>query len=272
MPALLETLAAQLERPRVVPDQVVHHLGETYGVDRDAIGPFLVQESPGWEDYQVDLALSPIFTPSLLEQGLFAELLGTASVPATEWPGLVTALVQRPVVARLTTADGNTHSLPLGAVTIERFVHRLRLEGTIPPSIFAVLEGITYTSERAILKAIARRAIWESEPRRAILEHALVLTREATSLNDLMALLRLMEAHQPRDATDLLARIPQWQQVLRQQIDAATGPKPFFNERVEELHGGGRDQRGPMAGRVKTKTDEHAFLERLRQIFEATAQ
>ena len=76
VPTLIETLAAELEHPRPLPAQVVNHLSGTYSIDRTAIGPFLVNELPKLEDYEVDLILSPLFTPTLSEQIPGAELLG----------------------------------------------------------------------------------------------------------------------------------------------------------------------------------------------------
>src|ERR1019366_1507247 len=106
---LLETLAAELERPRPLPAQVVNHLSGTYGLDRDAIGPFLINELPKLEDYEIDLALSPVFTPTLHDQAVFADLLGQESVPAAQWPALIQQLGVRPTRAQLVTADGQTH-------------------------------------------------------------------------------------------------------------------------------------------------------------------
>ena len=80
-----------------------------------------------------------------------------------------------------------------------------------------------------------------------------------------MALLKLVESHQLADLPDLLARIPRWQQALGHDIDVAASPKAFFNDRVQELHGGGRDQRRTDAARISAKEEERAFLERLRQ-------
>ena len=99
MPELLEPLAAELERPRELPAQVIHHLSGTYGIEREAIGPFLVNELPKLEDYEIDLALSPVFTPTLQDQAVFAALLGRESVPTAEWPGLMKQLVARPTRA-----------------------------------------------------------------------------------------------------------------------------------------------------------------------------
>lgn len=86
-------------------------------------------------------------------------------------------------------------------------------------------------------------------------------------LDDAVALLKLAETYEPADVPDLLARIPHWQQVLRQEIQDAASPKPFFNERVQEMHGGGRDQRRQDQSRIVAKENERAFLERLQLLF-----
>jgi len=62
---LIETLAAELERPRELSARVINYIGGTYGVDHDAVGRFLVDELPKLEDYELDLILSPVFTPKL---------------------------------------------------------------------------------------------------------------------------------------------------------------------------------------------------------------
>lgn len=265
---LLETLAAELERPRELPAQVVNHLSGTYGLDRDAIGTFLVNELPKLEDYEIDLALSPVFTPTLPDQAVFAERLGQESVPTPEWPGLIQQLVARPTRAHLVTADGQTHSVPLRDVTLERYVHRLRLDATIPGPLFKLLDHLEPASDRPLLKAVARRAVWENEARREILARSLtaVAGGEAYRLDDVVELLKLAETYQPANVADLLARIPHWQQVLRQEINESGGGKPFFNERVEELHGGGRDQRRQNNSRITAKENERAFLDRLQQM------
>ena len=265
MTQLLETIAAGLEKPRVLLPQVIKHLVGTYGLERDALGAFLVEKLPGLEDYEIDLILSPLFTPTLAEQAVFAELLGRESIPSGQWPGLVQQLAARPTRAPILVADGETHLVALREVTIERFVHRLRLDATMPEPLFALLNSLPPFAGRSLLKAVARRAIWESEPRRQILIRALAPVGGGGDerLEDVIALLKLAETYEPRDAADLLARIPPWQQTLRHEINSVASPKPFFNERVEELHGGGRDQRRTDDGRRQSRERESAFLDRL---------
>lgn len=268
VPNLLTTLATELERPRQLPAQVINHLCGTYSLDRDAIGSFLVQHLPGLEDYEIDLILSPLFTPSLTDQAVFAELLGRVSVPAEEWPGMVQQLVARPTLARLITEDEQTHSVPLHLVAIERYVHRLRLDGTIPEPLFQLLMHLPPPDDRPLLKAVARRAIWEHDERRDLLVRYLTsaVSAETYSLSDVVELHKLAEVYEPADVADLMARIPHWLQVLEQEINAASNAKPFFNERVQEMHGGGRDQRRQDNTRLTARENERAFLLRLQQV------
>jgi hypothetical protein len=268
VPSLLDTLATELERPRELPAQVVSHLVGTYGIERDAVGAFLVDELPKLEDYEIDLILSPAFTPVWPDQAVFAELLGTESVPSAQWPALVQQLIARPVRAQLVTEDGSPHALPLREVTIERYVHRLRLDATIPESLFKLINHLAPAPDRPTLKAVARRAVWENEARRQILVQYLTtaIDREEYRPADAVDLLRLAEIYQPADLNDLLRHIPHWQRVLRQEINSAASPKPFFNERVQELHGGGRDQRRQDDGRITAKENEQSFLERLERV------
>jgi len=265
---LLDSLARELERSRNVSPQVIDHLIGTYGLNRDAVGLFLVEELPKLEDYEIDLILSPLFTPTLGDQAIFAESLGRDAVPASQWPELVRQLVIRPTCARLVSEDEQTHSVPLREVTIERYVHRLRLDATIPEPLFKLLSHFPSPADRPLLMAIARRAIWVANSRQQILTHYLlhVSSGETFVSSDAVEMLKLMETYEPADLNDLVARIPHWQQVLRQEINEGTGSRPFFNERVEELHGGGRDQRRRDNSRLNAKENEQAFLERLQRV------
>jgi len=270
---LIETLAVELECPRHLTAQVVNHLVGTYGIARDAIGSFLVNELPALEDWQIDLALAPLFTPTLPNQAGFAELLGRGSVPAAQWSDLIQQLIARPTHAQLAGEDGQTHRIPLRAVTIERFVLLLRLEATISEPLFKLISHLAPVTDRPLLKAIARRAAWANDRRLDILTryrtHA--IGGDTYLIEDAVALLKLVETYEPTGVSDLLSRIPHWQQVLRQEISEAAGPRPFFNERVQDMHGGGRDQRRQDNSRITAKENERAVLERLQRVLSSQA-
>ena len=267
MNKLLDTLAAELERRRELSPRVLNYIGGNYNVEHDAIGTFLIQELPKLEDYEIDLILSPVFTPRLSDQAIFAELLGRESVGREKWPEVIQQLEARPIRAQLVTLDQIAHSVQLREVTIERYVHRLRLEATIAKGVFDLIERLP-SADRPELKAIARRTVWENPAANAILERYLQAASEQGryTLADALALLELIEGRKPANLTDLIADIPRWQEALRHQIEVAAGPKPFFSQDVERMHGGGRDQRQQDDFRLSAKEKEFAFLGRLQEV------
>ena len=268
MQAFVDAVAAELERPRALLKQVVDHLASHYSVSRDELGAFFTSQLDALEDYEVDLLFSPLFTPTLTDQSLFSDLLDRQTLPASAWPVLLRKLIDRPTVAHLTTEDGITHGIKLREVSLERFVTRLNLDVIIPDPLGKLLHSLPPAEDRALLKALARRIVWNKEPRRAVLfRYLLAATSEGFyRREDLLVLLKLMETYQPKDAADLLARIPHWQEVMKNEMLSAASPKPFFAARVQELHGGGRDQRHQDDSLISGKQRELEFLGRLQGV------
>ena len=265
---LIEPLATELERPRELKSQVVRYLNGNYSVDEDSVGAFLVHDLPNLEDYEIDLILSPVFTPTLADQAVFAQILGGESIPRERWPAIVSELAARPTRARLITSDRQTHSIPLREVTIERYVNRLRLEATIPQSLWPLIE-LTSAADHPLLKAIARRAIWESEGRYNILLRYLTVSigRNQFDERNVLALLNTVENYKPVDTADMLAHIQQWQEALRKQVEVFGAAKPFFMQQIQEMHGGERDHRQHEIARLAAKQQEFDFLVHLAEVF-----
>ena len=268
MSKLIETLAEEQERPREVTRQVSDHIWGNYDIELDAVGDFLDNGLTDLEDYEHDLILSPLFTPKLRDQALFAELLGTESVPKSDWPKLVKELATRPTRAQLITSDEECHTVVLREVSLERYVYRLRLNGTIPEQLWELLEQDSFDEDRQIFKAIARRAIWEGDARRNILTSYLTAAGRYNlyRAGDAIRLLRFAEDYKPKDVARFVERIQFLQEAIRQEIDDADNPKPFVSNEVQAHHGFGRDQRRQDETRISEKKNELAFLDRLHQL------
>jgi hypothetical protein len=267
---LLDTIAAELERPRELSPRVLNYVTGTYGVDYDAVGAFLVNELRKLEDDDIDLLLSPLFTPKLPEQATVAEVLAGDRIPREEFPRIVQDLALRPTRAQLLTPDGQTHSVQLREVIIERYVYRLRLEGQIPVSLLAALDSVSSaaTADRPTLYAIARRPAWEAAGAREILTRYLTRAPESAGyrLADAFDLLNMVETRKPANLADLLERMPAWQKALREQIDGGGASKPFFMEEIRMMHGGSRDQREQSQTALSPKERELDFLIRLQKM------
>ena len=269
MNRLIDAIAAELERPRALTAQVLKHLASAHAVGRDEVADFFKDQLAGLEDFEIDLILSPLFTPSLAEQAVFGALLQGGSVPKGQWGELVEHLLARPVVGSFVLEDGSTQSAPLREVTVERYVHRLRLEASLDDVTLSAVHAIPWPSIQPLIIACARRAIWDNRSRLPLLQH--LLRQPATSESDLAALvtgfLSLMEAYQPADAAALVSRLDHVIEVTRQQALNLASPKPFFSVRIQDMHGGGRDQRSATATTVEAREQEMRFLQRLRAAF-----
>jgi len=263
---LIDAIANELERARPLIPQVIKHLASAHSVDRGDVESFLSTQVPTLEEYEIDLIFSPLFTPSLADQAVFAQRLGAGAVPRLQWAEIIEQLELRQTKAQLVTEDGKTHALLLRTVTLERFVHRLRLEATLPVTVFERIKTQVPTNEQGLALAIARRAIWESEGRRPILDRFVTAAdwSQADTLADAVGLLHIVETYQPSDESALRQRLDHLLEVGRQEVSYAANPRPFFSQRIHEMHGGGRDQRARAESAVLAKEAEVRFLNRLK--------
>ena len=271
MQPVLDRLAAELEKPRALTAQTLRHLAATYGIDRQEVGTFLDERLAGLEEDELDLTLSALYTPKLADQSIFADLLESASVTRADLHSWVEYLLQRPTTGHLQTADGVTHAFPLQRVTLERYVFRLRLEGTLPEGLLRLIRSLPPRADQPRLLAIARRAVWNTPDRWELLQRFLARNYAGNSPipgnpEDVLA---VPFPFSERRAANVLARLPAWEQVVRIQVSSADQPSPFFNERVQDLHGGGRDQRGVNETLRQQKQSELAFLGRLGSLLAA---
>lgn len=271
MQRFIDLVARELEKSRPLLKQVTDHAGSRHEVSRDELGGFLEKGVPALEEFELDLLFSPQFTPTLVDQAAFSDLLDDELLPRDRWDELVRALEDRPTVACLSTEDGVEHAVRLTEVSIERFVSRLNLDTAIPEPLAKLLASMPPAEDRALLKAVARRPFFQAECRGEILFRFLVKTTSGDeySLTDVLSLLELVETYQPADAADLVSRIPHWLEVLENEVTAASQPKPFFAERVQELHGHGRDQRHADGSLIDRKRRNMDFLKRLEAILSA---
>lgn len=269
MKQVFDRLVVELEKPRELTAQSLRHFSATYGVDRQEVGAFLDTRLAGLAEDELDLSLSALYTPKLADQALFAGLLGKDSIPTEELPTWVDRLHRRPTTGHLVSADGVVHPFELQPVTVERYVLRLRIDGTTSDAVLRLIQTLAPPEEQPLLLAVARRAIWNTPDRCALLEQFLARSYagDPPVPGDLEAFLALVESSEPTGVADVIARLPAWEQVVRTQVSSANQPSPFFNERVQDLHGGGRDQRGTNEPLRTQKQAELEFLGRLKRMF-----
>jgi hypothetical protein len=89
---------------------------------------------------------------------------------------------------------------------------------------------------------------------------------EDANANETRGLLDLVERYKPADIGELVAKIPRWREALRGDLGLASGGRPFFNERIEQSHGGEYDRRSPEDAMIEAKKNDLALLDRLERV------
>jgi len=137
----IERLARDaLTSPRSLTTQILDHLLSCHEVTVEQVTEWLRTEIARLESYELDLLLSPLFTPDLEAQLRFEELLGDGHLDA----GGVEALIERLAAQALRLVAvhaGESVEFPLPRVVIERFVRLLHLDAPLPEEAALLSSG-----------------------------------------------------------------------------------------------------------------------------------
>lgn len=265
MTDLQDAIHADLASPRTLPTQVAVHLGSHHEVEADHIVAFFKNDFPDLEDYQVDLILSPAFTPGLQEQSRYSRFVENAPLTDSDVDALILGLARRPTRSHFVVSSGGEFEVQLREVTLDRYVRRLHLNQPVEQPVAACIRHWVPAEDRSRLHAIARRPVWRPAPRATMLLDALSksLLAESYRVADFELLLRLVEQYLPAHGPELSELIPELVRGVETELVQRSVPKPFFSERIREMHGGSRDQRAVVHD---LRTDKRAMLDGLSRL------
>lgn len=245
MKDLYSHLCEELSKPRPLPPQVADHLVAHHEVSQDQLADFLGNKLLLLEEYEVDLILSPMFTPGLPEQALFSRHVLNKPLSELELINLVQLLVQKPVTITIEFPGEGSIIFPLPAGQIDRYVRRLNLQTQIDPSLASCIRDLVPPTDLDWVHAIGRRPVWNQNRRHEILKAALTRSIEGGlySRDTMTRFLTFVEQYKPADLAEIVELIPDLIRGFETQISQDSAPKPFFNDRLRDLHGYDRDQR-----------------------------
>ena len=132
-------LASVLRRPRVMKPQTQRQLTRHLDEHNCDLRTFLVCAASALEEYELDIAFGPLFTPTLDERAEVADLLFHWRPTAEQVAQLASDLVADVGNVEVRLADDATAQLTLHEVMTERFVRLLRLESGPEPAVAAAL-------------------------------------------------------------------------------------------------------------------------------------
>ncbi|MBF0161803.1 MAG: hypothetical protein HQL88_05910 [Magnetococcales bacterium] len=230
---LVSVVRGQLLRPRALSVRVAGAVSGMLGVD-DPLDGLSLEVLAGREPFEVELLLSPLFTPNVLDREACEFALPASGLAV----GVVEALVMTLTSAELFCPVSYGHrgqAVPLLGVVIERYVRLLHLEAPVPPLVLPRLEGWQEGDARLVLFSLARRPVWQSEQRSRLLDRLLqaMLARGSCQVDKVRFLTDFVASYRPTGERELL-------QALTNLVDAyhRDHEHPIYNQQLEHYQGG----------------------------------
>lgn len=166
-----ELLKQDLSAPRVLLEQVVNYINDRYGFPPSELKQFFAEKFPTLEEYEVDLAFSPQYTPSEHHRLAYIPALGANALNASELDQLKARLLQEHLQTAFTTADYDEPvSIEVHEVFIERFVNLLKLDQSLAEGLYTeILKTVPLASHNEV-NLQARDSVWQNGQKAFILK------------------------------------------------------------------------------------------------------
>ncbi len=162
----------------------------------------------GLEEYEAELLLSPLFTPSNDDRALCEGALSPSGITRDVQEELLLQLSQAkiacPVIYGLTTG-----SLDLPDIIIERYIRLLGLTTQVSEPIVELLEAVVTTDDRNQAFSLARRPVWSSSKNCDVLAVCLekMQTKNSFSVNKMDFLTGFVRTYRPTTEDLLLTKL-----------------------------------------------------------------
>jgi hypothetical protein len=168
---VFELLKQDLSAPRVLLDQVVNYINDRYGFPPSELKQFFAEKFPTLEDYEVDLAFSPQYTPAEHHRLAYLPALGANALTATELEQLKTRLLACGLQTAFTTADCDVPvTVDVHEVFIDRFVNLLKLDQPVAEGLHTeILKTVPLVSHNEV-NLQSRDSVWQNGQKAVILK------------------------------------------------------------------------------------------------------
>lgn len=239
----LEDLASDfLTRPQALTPQVLQYLLTNHDVEQSAVPTWLRETLPTLESYELDLLLSPLFTPSFETRVEFERALKESWLDAGDVEQLLLRMASRKLSLTL-LQDGETAAAPLPDVITERFLRLLHLDVPLPldaaPGLRSLDDaGRTYLRDRT----------WHRPQSRSLLPilldavDRLVEPAEdcETDCGDYVHFLTdFVRSHRPSSRGECVRYLASVAEAYEEDLRKhESGSRPFFSEELKANHSG----------------------------------
>lgn len=129
--AVLQQLRTLLTQERALTPQVAIAIADTFNFTEDRLPEFFAQGYEAYEDYELDLVFSPLFTPKPHERTTIHALSHTATWNKADLQQLVKQLTDEGLTTVLRLNPHTTFDVALHEVMIDRFVQLMGLHHAV---------------------------------------------------------------------------------------------------------------------------------------------
>lgn len=255
---IVEMLKRDLSAPRVMLEQVANYLHDRFEAPSDELERFFTERFPKLEDYEVDLAFSPQYTPGWNNRLEYIPLLGAAHLAPKEVAEVKQRLLEAQLTTRFKSPDSSTEAnAPVHEVFIDRYVNLLKLDQKLSKPVYEAIMALVPSDAHNELNLLAREEVWQSENRQQMLIAFLKAfqARNSFSTQKVSYLTNFMRTYRPSSLLDLERQFDSLIDSCRKDMDNVQG-RGFHDEYLKALN----------VGNSLTKGSEHDIWDHYRQM------
>ncbi|MBF0108792.1 MAG: hypothetical protein HQL76_06415 [Magnetococcales bacterium] len=180
------------------------------------------------EEYEVDLLVSPLFTPTMEDRAACEPSLPLEGITADDERDLIGRMEAQGLQCKVVFGDDST-VMSIPEVAIERHIHLLRLRVSVAESIHEALKNLLTGADLTLGMSYARSQIWTRCPH--LLEECLaaMTARRSFTLDKFGFLRDFVRSYHPGDMVALVQALNNLLESYRIGND-----RPVFNQQLED--------------------------------------
>jgi hypothetical protein len=237
---IIELLKKDLSAPRVLLEQVSNYLNDRFEAPSERLEWFFQEKFPQLEDYEVDLAFSPQYTPAWSNRLEYAPVLGADSLSEAAIQDIKRQLLDAKLTTRFKALNSEAEvQAPVHEVFIDRYVNLLKLDQPVPSVLHAAILSLTPETSHPEMILLAREDVWQSESRQQILVAFLKVfqARHTFSTEKVSFLTSFIRTYRPESLLDLDRQFDSLVDSCRKDMENVAG-RGFHDEYLKALNAG----------------------------------
>lgn len=167
---IYELLKKDLSAPRVLLDQVLTYINDRFTYPSTELARFFSEKFPTLEDYEIDLAFSPQYTPAEHNRLEYIPALGEHHLSISDVALLKSRINELHLQTAFSTPDSAEEVIaPVHEVFVERYVNLLKLDQKLPEGFYSYIQTCVPPESQNEINLLAREDSWKNEQKLMIL-------------------------------------------------------------------------------------------------------